>query len=40
MQIEVLHRLRDEKKFENIEELAGQIASDEKSAREWLMKMK
>jgi len=40
MQIEVLMRLRDEKKFESIEELATQISKDEKSARNWLMKIK
>ena len=36
MQIEVLIRLRDEKKFESIEELTAQIRQDEKSARNWL----
>ena len=40
MQIEVLMRLRDEKKFESIEELAAQISKDEESARNWLMKIK
>jgi len=40
MQIEVLKRLRDEKKFESIQELAEQISKDEKSARNWLMKIK
>ncbi|MGI9531232.1 bifunctional riboflavin kinase/FAD synthetase [Lutimonas sp.] len=40
MQIEVLMRLRDEKKFESIEDLAIQIAKDEASARNWLMKLK
>lgn len=40
MQIEVLMRLRDEKKFESIEELSAQITQDEKSARNWLMKIK
>lgn len=40
MQIEVLMRLRDEKKFESIEELATQISKDEESARNWLMKIK
>ena len=40
MQIEVLMRLRDEKKFESIEELSAQIRQDEKSARNWLMKSK
>jgi len=40
MQIEVLMRLRDERKFESIEELAAQISKDEKSARNWLMKIK
>lgn len=40
MQIEVLMRLRDEKKFESIEELASQITRDEESARNWLMKLK
>lgn len=40
MQIEVLMRLRDEKKFESIEELSTQIRQDEKSARNWLMKIK
>lgn len=40
MQIEVLHRLRDEKKFENIEELAEQISKDENSARNWLLNSK
>ena len=40
MQIEVLTRLRDEKKFESIEDLAVQISKDEKSARNWLMNFK
>ncbi|MEL4456153.1 bifunctional riboflavin kinase/FAD synthetase [Lutimonas vermicola] len=40
MQIEVLHRVRDEQKFETIEELALQISKDEKSARIWLMNSK
>lgn len=40
MQIEVLTRLRDEKKFESIENLAEQISKDEKSARNWLMNNK
>ena len=40
MQIEVLHRLRDEQKFETLEELAAQISKDEKSARNWLMNSK
>jgi riboflavin kinase/FMN adenylyltransferase len=40
MQIEVLQRLRDEQKFESIEELAVQISKDEKSARNWLMNSK
>lgn len=40
MQIEVLMRLRDEKKFESIEDLATQISKDEDSARSWLMKIK
>lgn len=40
MRIEVLTRLRDEKKFESIENLAEQISKDEKSARNWLMKNK
>lgn len=40
MQIQVLKRLRDEIKFESVEELAGQIATDEKSARQWLMNFK
>ena len=38
MQVEVLKRLREENKFKSIEELAQQIAKDEKTAREWLMK--
>lgn len=37
MQIEVLHRIRDEKKFESIEELAKQIARDEAAARNWIL---
>jgi len=40
MQIEVLVRLRDEKKFESIEELSAQIRQDEQSARKWLTKIK
>ena len=40
LQVEVLTRLRDEKKFESIEDLAIQISKDEKSARNWLMKLK
>jgi riboflavin kinase/FMN adenylyltransferase len=40
IQIEVLTRLRDEKKFESIEDLAVQISKDEKSARNWLMNFK
>ena len=40
IQIEVLMRLRDEKKFESINDLADQIAQDEKMARHWLMKIK
>ncbi len=40
MQIEVLTRLRDEKKFESIDDLAKQISKDEKSARIWLTKIK
>jgi len=40
MQIEVMHRIRDEKKFESIEELAQQISTDEKSARNWLTNSK
>lgn len=40
MQIEVLMRLRDEKKFESMEDLATQIAKDEAAARNWLMKLK
>jgi len=40
MQVEVLKRLRDEKKFESVEELAQQISKDEKVAREWLMNLK
>lgn len=40
IQIEVLTRLRDEKKFESIEDLAAQISKDEKSARNWLMNFK
>ncbi len=40
MQVEVLKRLREENKFKSIEDLAQQIAKDEKTAREWLMKFK
>lgn len=40
IQIEVLSRLRDEKKFESIQDLAAQISKDEKSARNWLMNFK
>jgi riboflavin kinase/FMN adenylyltransferase len=40
MQVEVLTRLRDEKKFESIEDLAEQISKDENSARNWLMNFK
>lgn len=39
MQLEVLTRLRDEKKFENIEELKEQIGKDEIMARNWLSKL-
>ncbi|MCP4884218.1 MAG: bifunctional riboflavin kinase/FAD synthetase [Flavobacteriales bacterium] len=40
LQVEVLTRLRDEKKFESIDDLAIQISKDEKSARIWLMNLK
>ena len=40
MQVEVLKRLRNEKKFESVEELALQISKDEKVARKWLMNVK
>ncbi len=40
IQVEVLTRLRDEKKFESIEDLAAQISRDEKSARNWIMNFK
>lgn len=40
MQIEVLKRLRDEKKFESVEQLSEQISKDEKAAREWLKDLK
>ena len=40
MQVEVLTRLRDEKKFESMEDLAEQISKDENSARNWLMNFK
>jgi len=40
LQVEVLTRLRDEKKFESIDDLASQISKDEKSARIWLMNLK
>ena len=40
LQVEVLSRLRDEKKFESMEDLANQISKDEKSARNWLMNLK
>lgn len=40
IQIEVLKRLRDEKKFESVEQLSEQIAKDEKAAREWVMNLK
>ena len=39
-QIEVLKRLRDEKKFESVEQLSEQISKDEKAAREWLLNSK
>ena len=39
-QIEVLHRLREEQKFESVEELAQQISIDEESARNWIKKTK
>jgi riboflavin kinase/FMN adenylyltransferase len=38
IQFEVLKRLRDEKKFENIEDLKEQIGKDELLARNWLSK--
>lgn len=40
MQIAVLKRLRDEKKFESVEQLSEQISKDEKAAREWLKDLK
>lgn len=38
MQIELLHRLRDEVRFESIEELKDQISKDVEKARDWLKK--
>ncbi len=38
MQIEVLKRLRDEQKFESLDELILQIKKDEISARKWIEK--
>lgn len=40
MQIEVLHRMRDETKFSSVDLLAKQIAHDESVAREWLSNFK
>lgn len=40
MQVGVLKRLRDEKKFESVEQLSEQISKDEKAAREWLKILK
>lgn len=40
IQIGVLKRLRDEKKFESVEQLSEQISKDEKAAREWLKILK
>lgn len=36
MQVEVLKRIRDEKKFRDIAELSHEIGKDEKTARSWL----
>ncbi len=36
MQIEVLKRLRDEKKFDSLESLIQEIQKDEKTARDWI----
>ena len=33
--VEFLHKLRDEKKFDSIDELFAQVAKDEKMAREF-----
>ncbi len=38
MQIEILKRLRDEQKFDSVENLTKQIQQDEKAAREWIAK--
>jgi len=38
IQLEVLKRLRDEQKFDSIENLTEQIKKDENSAREWIAK--
>ena len=40
LEITFISFLRDEKKFENIEELAEQISKDENSARNWLLNSK
>jgi riboflavin kinase/FMN adenylyltransferase len=40
IQVGVLKRLRDEKKFESVEQLGEQISKDEKAAREWLKILK
>ena len=36
MQIKVLKRLRDEKKFDSIESLTEQIKKDEEISRGWI----
>ena len=36
MQIEVLKRLRDEQKFDSVEDLVLQIKKDENTARDWV----
>ena len=40
LRIEVLKRLRDEQKFESVEELSDQIRLDEKQARNWFSDFK
>ena len=40
MQVEVLHRLRDEIKFSSVDVLAKQIENDESVARDWLSNFK
>ena len=40
LQVEVLHRIRDEKKFRDITELSEEIRKDEMTARSWLSNFK